>query len=786
MHKNKLIALVLSAGMILGTVGCGDAASTETVTTGTEAHSEEDSTAPVDTGSEGDSEAGDISTDTNSGTTTLVGTGPAKPEDFVNAEASDEYAINDGDKIIDINFDDNDLHGFGQYKNGGSFNLLVKDGVMVSEIESVGVVDHADQIFVDGFSLSQGCIYRLSFDISSDVNRTVEYRLQLNGGDYHAYQGEYIDVTPEMQNISVEFEMTEESDPAPRFCFNMGKTQGMDQDPGKHNIYIDNILLEVVDSSNADAVSGIPGYTNVAVNQIGYKPADRKYVVVKSDSEEEKEFIICDAGTNETVYMGYLDAPKHDSGSYLDVRQGEFTDFSTPGEYYIVTEEGASYKFAINDAPFDDIYKDTVLMLYRQRCGMAIEGAAAGNADHGECHMEEAVVFDNESVKKDVTGGWHDAGDYGRYVVSGAETVADLMLAYRDYNIDDDDLGIPESGNGIPDILDEARYELDWMLKMQDEESGGVYHKVTGLVFPETVKPEEETETMYLMPISATATADFAAVMAMASVIYKDIDPEFTEKAYAAAEKAWDYVKDIDDKRGFKNPKGVSTGEYPDGKIWDEKYWAAAELYLAGRDDLEGTVNSYLQSENIEYGLGWADMASYADYDLAISDKASMSSNAAAELKKDADEILEKMEKSGYFNGVGTKYPWGSNMTVANHAQLLEMTYNVTQDNIYKEYARKQLDYLFGVNAMGYCFVTGYGTFYPEHPHHRPSELADELIPGMLVGGPDVNLEDPYAKTVLEGQSPAMCYVDNAQSYSTNEVAIYWNSPLIYVISAEK
>ena len=786
MHKNRLIALVLSAGMILGTAACGDTASTEAVTeAGTETEAVTES-AGDDNGSQGNDEGADISTDTDSSAITLVGTGPASPEDFVNAEAEDEFAINDGDKIIDINFDDNDLHGFGQYKNGGSFNLFVKDGVMVSEIESVGIVEHADQVFLDGFNLSKGCKYKFSFDISSDVARSVEYRFQINGGDYHAYQGEYIDVTPEMQTVTVEFEMNEESDPAPRFCFNMGKTQGMDQDPGKHNIYVDNILLEVVDSSNADSVTGIPGYTGVAVNQLGYKPDDQKFVVVKSDREDEEPFIICDAKTNETVFNGYLNPVQHDSGSYLDVRQGEFTSFKDPGEYYIVTEEGASYAFKIDDAPFDDIYKDTVLMLYRQRCGMAVEGAAAGNADHGECHMDEAVVFDNEAVKKDVTGGWHDAGDYGRYVVSGAETVADLMLAYRDYKVEDDDFGIPESGNGVPDILDEARYELDWMLKMQDEESGGVYHKVTGLVFPETVKPEEETETMYLMPVSATATADFAAVMAMASVIYKDIDPEFAETAYAAAEKAWDYVKDIDDKRGFKNPKGVSTGEYPDGKIWDEKYWAAAELYLAGRDDLEGTVNSYLSSENIEYGLGWADMASYADYDLAISDRAVTSTNAAAELKKDADEILEKMKKCGYFNGVGTKYPWGSNMTVANHAQLLEMAYNVTHEDIYKEYARKQLDYLFGVNAMGYCFVTGYGTFYPEHPHHRPSELADDLIPGMLVGGPDVNLEDPYAKTVLEGQSPAMCYVDNAQSYSTNEVAIYWNSPLIYVLSAER
>jgi Glycosyl hydrolase family 9. len=177
-------------------------------------------------------------------------------------------------------------------------------------------------------------------------------------------------------------------------------------------------------------------------------------------------------------------------------------------------------------------------------------------------------------------------------------------------------------------------------------------------------------------------------------------------------------------------------------------------------------------------------MASYADYDLARSDKKAVSEDAKAELVKDADETIKLMKKSGYHTGFGYKYPWGSNMTVANQSELLQMTYNVTGDELYKEYAKYQLDYLFGTNSLGYCFVTGYGTYSPEHPHHRPSEVAEGVITGMLVGGPNGGLEDPYAKTVLLGQAPAMCYVDSSQSYSTNEVAIYWNSPLIYALSA--
>ena len=191
--------------------------------------------------------------------------------------------------------------------------------------------------------------------------------------------------------------------------------------------------------------------------------------------------------------------------------------------YKIVLDTGAeSYEFPVGDGVYDDIYKASVLMFYDQRCGTELDSAIAGDFAHAACHTGTAIVYGSD-VAKDVTGGWHDAGDYGRYVVPGAKAVQDLLLTYEDseYAAKDDAIGIPESGNGVPDVLDEVRYELDWMLKMQDETSGGVYHKVTGEVFPEMVAAVEETAQMILSPISNTATGDFAAVMAKASVVYR-------------------------------------------------------------------------------------------------------------------------------------------------------------------------------------------------------------------------------------------------------------------------
>lgn len=805
MKLRKLICLGLVSCMMLGLTACGNSSTELTedqiIDLGESTGDPEDG---IDSAARGDEESNSSDSESKDnrekdngakeeGTkgdatkevkeSSLKGTGPAKKEDAFAGGTETEAQLKAGDVLVDINFDDGDVDGFVTYTNGGDFALSNEDGKLVSTIRNCGSLDYANQIYWDGFSLSEKCVYTYSFDISSDIERKVEYRLQLNGGDYHAYQGEKIDVGPEVTNFSVDFEMKEESDPAPRIVFNMGKMEDMDSDPGEHKVYIDNIKLTVKDATNAIEVSALPTYVNVAVDQIGYKTNDKKIASVKTDSTGEEEFIVCDANTNETVYTGLLGEPVHDYGSDREVRQADFSELTESGEYYVVTNEGASYTFWINDNPYTEVYRDAVLMLYKQRCGNEIKDIGAFS--HGACHTENAVVYGNESVSVDVSGGWHDAGDYGRYTVSTAKTIADLLLSYEDFGIEDDQMGIPESGNGIPDLLDEARIGLDWMLKMQDPETGGVYHKVTCATFPETVAPEEETDQLILSPISITATGDFAACLAKASVIYKDIDPEFSANALDAAKKAWEYMGSLDKFLGFKNPSDIVTGEYPDDKTLDERYWAAVELYLAGVED--GTVGfiDEVGTDDIKEGLGWADMGLYANYDLTKSDDATFAAKGKDQIIASADELIAQAPKTGYNLGFGSGFPWGSNMMVANHGELLYMASKLTGEEKYSEMAKHQLHYLFGTNALGYCFVTGYGTLSPENPHHRPSQVAGQAVSGMLVGGPNKNLDDPYAIAVLKEESPATSYVDNVQSYSTNEVAIYWNSPLIYLLSAE-
>ena len=755
----KAAAYVMAAAMMFSMIGCGK-------------KNEEATSATTATGSDAQTTQAAVIEDDGDWVTTEA----ALPD-------TRRFTIEEGSDAIGINFDDNDLHGFTTFAEGGVFDIEAKGGACEVNISGIGTAEHGCQVYFDGFAMANGCKYRMCFDITSSVERMFEWRIQLNGGDYHAYASDRVNIGPETVSVDYEFTMEETSDPAPRLAFNLGKYEGF-EDIGAHTVTIDNVSLFVVDGSNAEVIKGCPVPIQVKVNQIGYKPDDVKSVLVTSPDDEK--FKVVNVSTNETVYIGTYSAAAFDPAMGTSVRIGDFSEVTAPGTYQIISSpSGASYEFDIGDGLYDDIYKDVVLMLYNQRCGTKLEASVSGDFAHDACHTQEATVYGDTSGKTyDVSGGWHDAGDYGRYVVPGAKTVEDLFLAYEDFDYTADDIGIPESGNGVPDLLDEARYELEWMLKMQDEATGGVYHKVTGLTFPGMVLATEETEDMVLAPISYAATADFVAVMAKASVNYAQYDQAFADTCLAAAKKGYDFMKANPDMGGFKNPDEILTGEYPDVGLTDETFWAAAELYLATLED--GYLADTKEAIDTKYntGLGWAGIGGYALYDLAKAEgiDSGLQSNAKEKFLAVAHKKLSSCQTSHIFIGIET-YPWGSNMVVAGDGMYLLMASKLEDDPAYLEYAQKQRDYIFGFNGTGYCYVTGYGDLSPQDTHHRPSQALGKTMPGMLVGGADENLEDPYASAVLYGKPGALAYVDNSQSFSCNEITIYWNSPLIYLMT---
>lgn len=765
----KVLAVTMAAAMTMSMLaGCGDEKS---------GGSDSDLTTAQNTEVSDNTEASD-STETSDDTEASES---SQKEDKKEDAEQDSSQVADGDVIIDLNFDDNDVDGCATYFNGGQAELMTENGELCLDVTSTGKLDYANQIYYDGFALNQDCVYELSFDVRSTVERALQYRIQLNGGDYHAYVMDEVTLGTETQHVSTQFTMSEESDPAPRLCMNLGHFDGKGDDSVPHKVYFDNIKLTVVDASRAQQVESVPEPKIVNVNQLGYKKDAQKLATITNESA--KAFDVIDVSTGKSVKTGSLGEWHYDSGADLRYTVVDFSDVTADGTYKITVDTGEeSYEFQVKDGIYDDIYKASVLMLYDQRCGSALDSKIAGDFAHEACHTGPAIVYGSDEAK-DVTGGWHDAGDYGRYVAPGAKAVQDLMLTYEDSAeaAKDDSIGIPESGNGVPDVLDEARYELDWMLKMQDENSGGVYHKVTGEVFPETVLAVDETAQMILSPISNTATGDFAAVMAKASIIYKDIDKDFADRCLSAAEKAWKYLEAHEGDSGFVNVGSIVTGSYSDGRISDEYLWAATELYIATGDE---SYNDYVKKTiktSVKYGLGWADVGYYAIYDYCRNVKDCEDEKAI--LREGVDTLVKNYGKCGFGTATGGEFVWGSNMNVANDGMLLLMASKVLGDGSYTDLAADQLNYLLGRNPVSYCYVTGYGSQTPEHPHHRPSEVLEKAMPGMLVGGANGSLEDPYAKAVLADMAAERCYVDNAQSYSCNEVTIYWNSPLVYLLA---
>lgn len=689
--------------------------------------------------------------------------------------------INNGD----FSSKDHDWH---TYFEGGDGLMTVNDkGELQFDCKMVGIKEWSNQFYYDGFALYKNCKYEMQFDCYSNVERDLGYRIQINGSDYHAYSEETIHVGPEVKHFDIVFTMEEPSDPAPRLCFNMGKFAN-NSGFKEHTVCFDNFDLRCIDDKGyveGDTSDG-PAASLINLNQVGYLPNAVKVAVMNGDAITDKASVV-DCATGKAVYEGDVAAASMNKSTGRNEARFDFSSVTAPGTYKIVAGDKESFEFKIGADVYDEAFKASLRMFYMQRCGMELTSDLAGDYAHPACHTEKATVF-GTSEKIDVSGGWHDAGDYGRYVVSGAKAAADLMLAYKLYpNAFDDALNIPESGNGVPDVLDEVRYELDWLFKMQNSE-GGVYHKVTCANFPGFVMPEEETEELIITPVSTTATADFAAVMAMASVVYAEFDMPYSQRCLDAATRATNYLESHKGVEGTKNPDGIVTGEYPDDKDIDERIWAYAELYKAtGEAVYDEEFSKLMQSgASCSADLGWQGVSAYAGYAyLSAPTKGKFYDAVLASFMGGIADV-EATASTDSYNSSLKEYPWGSNMTIANNGMYVLLYDKIAGYAKGDEIARQQLNYLLGTNGTGYCFLTGFGTLSPTAPHHRPSQAKKAAVPGMVAGGPNQNLEDPYAQNVLADTAPALCYADSDQAYSLNEVTIYWNSPVVFLFAYVK
>ncbi|SET30423.1 glycoside hydrolase family 9 protein [[Clostridium] polysaccharolyticum] len=658
---------------------------------------------------------------------------------------------------------------------GGKGTMNVSNGKLVLNVQDTGTVNYSMQAYHEGFQMYKGGVYELSFDISSSIARTVEYRIQLNGGDYRGYYDGSVKTNSSTQRVDVKFTMKEENDIVPRLCFSVGNCGAS---LPAHQIYLDNVELKLLDGSNINYSSDEKKQQDINLNQIGYKTTDTKIAVLRG-SNMGSSFSVVNTETNKTVYTGSLTS-KSSSIARESNKIADFSKVTTPGTYKIVSNGCSdSFEFAISDSVYDDVFEDSMRFFYLQRCE-AIPSSLGGAFAHPACHTAKARIFGTNNYI-DVSGGWHDAGDYGRYVVATSKAVSDILLAYQANKAAfSDNTNIPESGNGTADVLDELKGQFKWMLKMQDQGSGGVYHKVTCADFPSYVMPDKETNELIVCPISTTATGDFAACMALAYDTYKNTDASFAKTCLDAAKKAWNYLSSHGSQR-VVNPSGINTGEYGDNNDRDERYYAAAALYYAtGDSTYHNAFKNYVNS-GVETEYGWQSVGQYGNvlYLKAANQDSSIKSKIESKILSVANGLLSNAQGEAYGISTGNNFIWGSNMVTLNYANLMMDAYKISGKQEYKNSAIEHVNYILGKNPMGMSYVTGYGTVSPKNPHHRPSMAAGQAIKGAMVGGPDADIEDSIAKAYVQGEAPAKCYVDHSECYSTNEVDIYWNSAFV-------
>lgn len=551
-------------------------------------------------------------------------------------------------------------------------------------------------------------------------------------------------------------------------------------------------VLEAI-TSPAETVPG----NAIGFNQLGYLPSQPKRASV---SVHAASFLLRSARKNSVAYRGTLSASSADAASGDTLQTADFSAFTTPGTYILELDSGQKTQpFAIGQDVYQHALQLTTRAFYGQRCGCNVD--LGGGYAHPACHLKAAYHSSSgKNGELQNRGGWHDAGDYGRYIVNSGTSTGTLLWAWELYHraLGKLALQIPESGGKIPDFLAEVKWNLDWMLTLQDED-GGVWHKQTSLQFCPFIMPQDDSLTSYVIgtgaaPYKSTcASADFAAVMAIAARCYSACDPQYAQRCLVAARKAWSWCSSNPDVI-FHNPPEVATGEYGDNRCSDELLWASAELWrtTGAAEYLQAFTAAAGKPDSIRINTPeWSSLSSlaYWTYVFALSDSRKDSAGLQSAIHdatlKAAASLLENRNKNGYGNTLAASdYVWGSNGVVGNQAMLLLVANQFHSDSGFTQAALDNLHYLLGRNCFGISWVTQLGSRPFLHPHHRPS-AADHLAdpwPGLLSGGPNARPADPVAKT-LPQKPPMRMYIDDEGAYSMNEIAINWNAPLVFLLA---
>jgi endoglucanase len=560
--------------------------------------------------------------------------------------------------------------------------------------------------------------------------------------------------------------------------------------------------------------------SKLRANQVGYLPGLPKRATLASAATKRLPWQLLDAHAR-VVARGMTRVHGLDTASGDSVHAIDFSSFSRPDAgYYLRADDQQSHPFSIGAATYSMLAKDALSFFYQQRSGTAIVMPFAREPrwERPVGHLADrslpSAPSPEPAERVDASGGWYDAGDHGKYVVSASITVWTLLDMYErathrglGARFADGSLLIPENANGKPDLLDEARWEIELLLRLQmisGPLAGMVHHKLHDVAWtPLGTAPSEDSLERRVFPPSTAATLDFVAVVAQAARVYRGVDPAFSERCLAAAVRGWNAALAHP---ALLVPESNSQGggAYADRDVDDEFYWAACELWVTTH---QARYGAKVEDSSLQYTVSarapgdyptaftWQQTAALGTLSLAFAadELSGPRAQARAAIVRAADVFSALRERQGYglpfapSRNPKNAYPWGSNSFVLNNAIVLALAYDFSNDERYMAGIVSSMDYLLGENPLDQSYITGYGLRPVLHPHHRffaHALKADrpEPPPGFLAGGPNTGMQDPVARAARFAElPPERAYVDDINAYSTNEVAINWNAPLAWV-----
>lgn len=516
---------------------------------------------------------------------------------------------------------------------------------------------------------------------------------------------------------------------------------------------------------------------SIRLSSLGFLPESTKKASIVG---ETKSFAVKQVSDKAIVFKGTVSSPVFQKDVNQTVSVADFSSVTKNGKYFIETAEGVkSIEFEISPKVYNQAFYTTMRGFYLWRCGTAVEGTHNGvHYSHEACHMKDG--YEDYQGKPDQirtgTGGWHDAGDYGKYITNAGITVGMMFMAWDQFqnNLKKFPLDLPETAKGYPDFLKELKWEMDWVLTMQyTDGSGKVSHKLTSKNFESFCKPEEDLQKRYFTDWSSAAVANFVGMTAQAARYFEPYDKAYAQKCLAAAQVSYKFLKE--------NPQDVvfKQGEFKTGGYQttdpDDRLWAAAEMWeTTGNKEFLADFESQAKALDfkIDEDWDWGDISNLGMFEYALSKKPGRNPEVLKNIQKNivdcANSIANNAASDVYARPL-VRYYWGCNGTIARQVLNLQVANLITPDKKYIQTSQDAIAHIFGRNFYNRSYVTGLGIDPAMNPHDRRSGSDSEVLPwpGYLVGG---------------GHT-AIGWKDKQEDYTTNEIAINWQAALVYSLA---